>query len=52
MSHPHARLTVHGRALLCQRIEGDGWRTMDLNVWGDVVLRPQALGDIERTAGF
>jgi transposase InsO family protein len=26
MSHPNARLTAHGRLLLCRRIEGCGWR--------------------------
>ena len=25
MSHPNARLTAHGRLLLCRRIEGEGW---------------------------
>ena len=24
--HQHARMTVHGRALLVNRIESDGWR--------------------------
>jgi len=26
MSHPNARLTGHGRLLLCRRLEGKGWR--------------------------
>jgi transposase InsO family protein len=29
MSHPNARLTAHGRLLLCRRIEEDGWRVRD-----------------------
>ena len=29
MSHPNARLTPHGRLLLCRRIEGEGWRVRE-----------------------
>lgn len=29
MSHPSARLTAHGRLLLCRRIEGEGWRVRE-----------------------
>lgn len=29
MSHPNARLTPHGRLLLCPRIEGCGWRVCE-----------------------
>jgi transposase InsO family protein len=29
MSHPNARLTAHGRLLLCRRIEGEGWRVRE-----------------------
>jgi hypothetical protein len=29
MSHPRARLTTHGRLLLCARIERDGWRVRE-----------------------
>lgn len=29
MSHPNARLTPHGRLLLCRRIEREGWRVCE-----------------------
>ena len=29
MSHPNARLTPHGRLLLCRRVEGEGWRVRE-----------------------
>ena len=41
MSHPNARLTVHGRELLCERVFVDGWR---------VIRAADAAGVSERTA--
>ena len=29
MSHRNARLTPHGRLLLCRRVEGDGWKLIE-----------------------
>ena len=29
MAHRNARLTPHGRLLLCERVERDGWKLQD-----------------------
>ncbi len=42
MSHPNARLTAHGRLLLCRRIERHGWR---------ICVAAEAAGISRQTAG-